>query len=88
MRNGFKLGRKAVIYDSRTLRLKKYFTSALPATATNAGPDQGNHSLRECSVTIVYGDCTCAGVGHQVQLWSANIGAGSQYHQPRSSGRV
>ena len=74
MRNGFKLGRKAVIYDSRTLRLRAYLTSALPPP-----PPTLDWSEKMTSFGMMLndrlGDCTCAGVGHQVQLWSANTGS-------------
>ena len=81
MRNGFKLGRKAVIYDSRTLRLKKYFTSALPPPPPTLDLTRGITAWGMLGNDI-YGDCTCAGVGHQVQLWSANIGPEANITNP------
>lgn len=70
----FKLGRKAVKTDSRTLRLAKYFTVVLtppPASVDwSKGITQFGMMLNDS-----LGCCTIAGVGHALQVWSANIGA-------------
>ncbi len=66
-----KLGRKAVKTDTRTLKLARYRTEALPAPPperdwTRGVTDWGmmlNDSL---------GDCTIAGCGHAIQVWSLN----------------
>lgn len=68
-----RLGRKAIKRDSRTLMLAKYLTATLPAPAPSlsylkdiaAWGMLGNDTL---------GDCTCAAVGHAVQVWTANAG--------------
>lgn len=68
----FRLGRKAVKTDSRTLRLAKYMKALAPAPAAvnwakgiAAWGMMLNDSL---------GDCTIAGVGHAIQVWTANAG--------------
>jgi hypothetical protein len=69
-----KLGRKAIKTDSRTLALADYLTPALPPPPIAADWTKGiakwgmmlNDSL---------GDCTIAGAGHALQVWTANTGA-------------
>jgi hypothetical protein len=68
-----KLGRKAIKTDTRTLALGDYFKRALPPPPPSVDWTKGiarwglmlNHKL---------GDCTIAGVGHAVQVWTANTG--------------
>jgi hypothetical protein len=66
-----KLGRKAVVTDTRTMRLSKYFTATLPppppAVDWSKGITQWQMFLND-----QLGDCTCAGVAHAVQVWTAN----------------
>ena len=66
-----KLGRKAVKTDSRTLRLGAYLTPALPAPPQAVDWTKGITSFGEM-LNSDLGDCTCAGLGHAVQIWSAN----------------
>jgi hypothetical protein len=71
-----KLGRKAKSEDARTLRLADYLDDAvlLPAIPETfdlapkgvSYPMYGNDHL---------GDCTCACVGHLIQVWTALAGA-------------
>ena len=68
-----KLGRKCVKTDSRTLCLGKYFTGALPAPPATADWTKGITRFGEM-LNDSLGDCTCAGLGHAVQIWSANTG--------------
>ena len=79
-----KLGRKAVVTDSRTLKLAKYLTPALPpplATCNWAegitkwgmmlnGPDKNNPPSSPDGL----GDCTIAGCAHAIQVWSHAVG--------------
>lgn len=79
-----KLGRKGVKTDSRTLKLSKYLTGALPAPPSEIswhngqtswgmmlnGPDANNPSTAPDGL----GDCTIAACGHTIQLWSKAIG--------------
>ena len=68
-----RLGRKAIKTDSRTLAFANYLKPALPPPPpttdwTKGVADWGmmlNDSL---------GDCTIAGLGHAVQVWTANTG--------------
>lgn len=68
-----KLGRKALKTDSRTLRLANYLTASLPAAPVSCdwtkGVTQWGMMLNDR-----LGDCTCAAVGHAVQLWTLNLG--------------
>ena len=69
-----KLGRKAIKTDTRTLMLSKYLTSKLPppppATDWTKGVAAWGMMMND-----TLGDCTIAGVGHAVQVWSAETGA-------------
>jgi hypothetical protein len=69
-----KLGRKAIKTDSRTLQLADYLTSALPAPPAAKDWTAGNTSWG-MMMNDTLGDCTIAGVGHAVQVWSANTGS-------------
>jgi hypothetical protein len=66
-----KLGRKAIKTDTRTLMLARYFTSALPAPPRAADWTRGMTSWG-MMLNDKLGDCTIAGIGHAVQVWSAN----------------
>lgn len=74
-----KLGKKPPKVDARTLKLAKYFLASLPAPPpsvdwTSGITDWGmllNDSL---------GDCTIAGCGHALQVWSA--ARGGEYTVP------
>jgi hypothetical protein len=74
----YRLGRKAVKRDSRTLKLASYITSALPAPPTSVDWTKGvkewlmlgNDSL---------GDCTIAGAMHAIQGWTLNSGTESVF---------
>jgi hypothetical protein len=68
-----KLGRKAVKTDSRTLQLAKY-TTALPPAPPAQDWTNGITSWG-MMLNDTLGDCTIAGVGHAVQVWSANTTA-------------
>jgi hypothetical protein len=69
----YKLGRKAIKTDSRTLKLAKYLTPALPtppvARDWTCGVTDFGMMLND-----QLGDCTIAGCGHAVQVWSLNTG--------------
>jgi hypothetical protein len=67
------LGRKAVKTDSRTLKLAKYLTPALPTPPVSVDWTKGITSFGEM-LNDSLGDCTIAGLGHAVQIWSANTG--------------
>ena len=68
-----KLGRKAIKTDTRTLQLADYLTPSLPppppAKDWTAGVTSWGMMLNN-----TLGDCTIAGVGHAVQVWTANTG--------------
>jgi len=68
-----RLGRKAIKTDSRTLRLARYFTPALPppppATDWTKGITSWGMMLND-----TLGDCTIAGAAHATQVWTANTG--------------
>jgi hypothetical protein len=66
-----KLGRKAIKTDSRTLRLAKYFSAALPAAPAAKDWTKGITSWG-MMLNDTLGDCTIAGVAHATQVWSAN----------------
>jgi len=66
-------GKKAAIFDSRTLRFGAYLTAAL-----RAPPDAINWGKNVKSWTMYlndkYADCTCAAAGHMIKNWSAAAG--------------
>ena len=66
-----KLGRKAVLTDSRTMRLSKFFTAQLPPPPPARDWTKGITSWGEM-LNNSLGDCTCAGLGHAIQVWTAN----------------
>ncbi len=68
-----KLGRKAIKTDSRTLALADYLTPSLPAPPPTADWTKGITSWG-MMLNDTLGDCTIAGAGHAVQVWSANTG--------------
>jgi hypothetical protein len=79
-----KLGRKAIKTDSRTLMLGDYLTPSLPPPPPTAdwtkgitvwgmmlnGPDPAEPKYPDG-----LRDCTIAGCGHAVQVWTANAGS-------------
>ena len=65
------LGRKAVKTDTRTLRLAKYLTPTLPSPPPAVDWTKGITSFGEMLNNQI-GDCTIAGLGHAIQIWSAN----------------
>ena len=69
-----KLGRKAIKTDTRTLAFGKYLTPALPPPPPTADWTKGIASWG-MMLNDTLGDCTIAGVGHAVQVWTANAGA-------------
>lgn len=72
---GRRLGKRAAKFDKRTLRLAKYIekrklpkvplTHTLSKKTLAAFPDIGKMK------NDALGDCTCAGIGHAFQTWSA-----------------
>ena len=68
-----KLGRKAVKTDTRTLRLARYLTETLPVPPPDRNWMQGITDFGMMCNNIL-GDCTIAGCGHAVQVWSLNTG--------------
>jgi hypothetical protein len=69
-----KLGRKAIKTDSRTLQLGKYLTPALPPPPAAADWTKGITSWG-MMMNDTLGCCTIAGVGHAIQIFTANTGS-------------
>jgi hypothetical protein len=69
-----KLGRKAIKTDSRTLALGRYLTASLPPPPPKADWTKGVTSWG-MMLNNSLGDCTIAGIGHAIQVWSANNGS-------------
>jgi hypothetical protein len=66
----YRLGRKALKTDSRTLRLAKYMKTLAPAPpAVNWAKGITNFGMM---LNDNLGCCTIAGVGHAIQIWTAN----------------
>ncbi len=71
--SNMKLGRKAIRTDSRTLALGDYLTSTLPPPPPSKDWTCGNTSWGMMANDKL-GDCTIAGIGHAIQVWSACTG--------------
>jgi len=68
-----RIGKKEPKHDPRTLQFAKYLTALPPipakrAWSAKASPDFG------LMLNDKLGDCTCAGMGHGVQIWTAANG--------------
>jgi hypothetical protein len=68
-----KLGVKAIKTDSRTLALADYLKPSLPPPPPAVDWTRGITSWG-MMLNDTLGDCTIAGVGHAVQVWTANNG--------------
>ncbi len=68
-----KLGRKAIRTDTRTLMLARYLKPGLPAPPPACDWTKGITGWG-MMLNDRLGDCTIAGVGHAVQVWTANNG--------------
>jgi hypothetical protein len=68
-----RLGRKAIKTDTRTLALGAYLKPSLPAPPLAKDWTKGitNWGMM---LNDTLGDCTIAGVGHAVQVWTVNAG--------------
>jgi len=66
-----KLGRKAIKTDTRTLAFGDYLTPALPPPPPAADWTKGITSWG-MMLNDSLGDCTIAGCGHALQVWTAN----------------
>lgn len=72
--SGMKLGRKAIKTDTRTLALGDYLKPSLPPPPP-AKDWTGGVTSWGMMLNDTLGDCTIAGVGHAVQVWSVNTGS-------------
>ena len=68
-----KLGKKPRRFDRRTLRLARYLTPALPPPPPAVTNSQGITSWG-MMLNDTLGDCTIAGVGHAIQVWTLSQG--------------
>ena len=68
-----KLGRRAIRHDPRTLQLARYM-KALPPPPPAVDWTKGITAFG-MMLNDALGDCTIAGCGHAVQIWTANLGA-------------
>ena len=66
-----KLGRLPVRHDPRTLRLRDYLPRALPPPPASAQWDHGIVNWGMMGNDRI-GDCTCAAIGHAIQMATAN----------------
>ena len=69
--SGMKLGRKAIKTDTRTLKMARYLgpTLAPPPAAVDWTKGITKWGMMR---NDTLGDCTIAGVGHAIQVWTAN----------------
>lgn len=72
-RTHVKLGRSSVRHDPRTLKLSPYMKS-LPSAPASQDWTKGQTAF-EMMLNDSLGDCTIAGIGHAVQIWTLNSGA-------------
>lgn len=68
-----RLGRRPARHDARVPRLARYLTSFPKA------PDLVDYTGKLTALGMMandrLGDCTCAAVGHAIQVWSSQVGA-------------
>lgn len=69
-----KLGRKAIKTDSRTLRLARYMTEALPPAPVSVDWTKGQTNWG-MMLNDRLGCCTIAGSAHAIQVWTAELGS-------------
>jgi hypothetical protein len=74
----FKLGRKAVKTDLRTLRMVRYLTPALPPPPARVDWTKGQTAWLML-MNDSLGDCTIAGAMHCIMGWSLNTGSESSF---------
>jgi hypothetical protein len=70
----FKRGRKALVTDSRTLKLARYITGValpIPPSVQRWAADFADWGM---ALNDTLGDCTIAGVSHGIQTWTAANG--------------
>ena len=71
----YKLGRLAPSYDSRTLHFGDYLNAAaLPAIPASRKWSAAVRQPWGVMANDTVGDCTCAGLCHLIQTWTANTG--------------
>lgn len=69
-----KLGKHAPRIDERTLKLARYLTPGLPPAPSIVDWTPPGISWGAMANDSI-GDCTCAGFGHGIQVWTGNNGA-------------
>lgn len=71
--SNMKLGRKALVQDSRTLKMATYLTGSLPPNPPSIDWSKG---VSEWGMMLndQLGCCTIAGCCHAIQVWSLNSG--------------
>jgi len=76
-----KLGRRAIKTDTRTLALGDYLTPTLPPPplAVDWTKNITNWGMM---LNDQLGDCTIAGCGHAIQVWTANTGSETTIADP------
>ena len=79
----YKLGRKAVKRDSRTLCLATYLTPILPPPPPAVDWTGGVLSGWGMMLNDDLGDCTIAGAAHAVQVWTKNASAEETISDPQ-----
>jgi hypothetical protein len=65
-----KLGEKAPRFDPRTLKIERYFTSALPAPPSRVDWSRGFNINYGMALNGTLGDCTEAKKVHAIQCWT------------------
>jgi hypothetical protein len=69
-----KLGKLPARKDHRTLRMARYLTAALPPAPAAVDWTTGVTFPAGMMLNDQLGDCTCAAIGHAVQVWTAAAG--------------
>jgi hypothetical protein len=69
----YKLGRKAIVTDTRNFKLRRYLTPALPSPPDSHSWMKGVTSFGMMGNDTL-SDCICAASGHAVQVWTMNSG--------------
>jgi len=71
----FRRGRKALVTDSRTLKLARYVEGIALPTPPSVQHWASSFTAWGMMINATLGDCTIAGVAHGIQTWTAANGA-------------
>src|SRR5215831_17287905 len=69
-----RLGKATPRHDHRTLRLARYLPTSLPPPPASCDWSTKDSPAWGMMDNDTLGDCTCAAMGHAIQVWTASNG--------------